>query len=277
MKTRFGWLVVCCLGGMGWAQVETVAPREQADWLRRVIPLPKEASIPAKLPVPAGEVKLTLLDDSPAGRQALAQIREVFLRKAGSEGTGTQVELVLGLLDPAGKVAEWSVPDAARLAELPNADQAYVIRPLDNGRIVLAARTSAGLYYAALTYAQLLETAFRGDTVSLPLATVTDWPDLAERGLWGGSSVRDIEWMATRKMNVIEFHSPHSVEADGVAKATVSDAVLGRCRAHGVKASPIISHINHLGSRGVYTAFPELRGQGKKALVTSEGSEMYAP
>lgn len=273
MKTRIGCVVLSCLAGMAWGQSEAVSPREQTDWLRRVIPLPKEASIPAKVSVSPQDVKLTLLDDSPAGRQALAQLREVLLRKAGAEGLGKGPEIVLELVD----TAKPPVPDAARLAELPNSDQAYLIRPLADGTIVLAARTPTGLFYAASTYAQLLETAFKGDTLSLPLATITDWPDLAERGLWGGSSVRDIEWMAARKMNLLEFHSPHSVDEKGATHASVSAAILGRCLASGVKAVPIISHINLLGSRGVYVAYPELRGKGKKAVVVSEGSELYAP
>ena len=280
MKATVGMALAMGVSWCAWGQgakVEDVSKKDEQSWLRWLIPLPKETSIPRQATVAPAEVKLTARDDSPAGRQALRVLQRILLDKAGAQGTGTGPEILLGLLDAEGKVGGLAVPDAARLASLPNADQAYLIRPLGDARVVLAARSAAGLLYAATTYGQLLESAFRGHMVSLPLATVTDWPDLEERGLWGGSSVRDIEWMAARKMNVLEFHSPHKVSPEGVTSAEVSPVLLGRGRTHAVKMIPIISHINHLGSRGVYAAFPELRGKGKKALFVDHGREMYAP
>jgi hypothetical protein len=258
-------MAVCLSCGVFGQEPQNVSKRDQTNWVRWLVPLPKEVGIPQKLVVAPADVKLTLLDDAPASQRALRHLQQLFLDKAGADGTGTGPEIVLGLLDANGKVGGIAVPDAERLAKLPNRDQAYLIRPLPDGKIVLAART------------QLLESAFKGDSVSLPLAAITDWPDLEERGLWGGSSVRDIEWMAERKMNVVEFHSPHSVTPDGKMVAKVSPVLLARGRTNAVTMIPIISHINHLGRRGVYKAYPELRGKGKKALIKSHGSELYAP
>ena len=278
MKTTVGVAMAMCLScGAFGQEPEAVSQRDQDAWIRWLIPLPKETAIPQKLTLAPADVKLTLLDKSPEGQQALRKLEQIFLDKAGGNGTGKGPEIILGLVDENGKVRDLAVPDAARLATLPNAGQAYLIRSLPGGKVVLTARTPAGLLYAGTTYAQLLESAFKGNVLSLPLATITDWPDLEERGLWGGSSVRDIEWMAARKMNALEFHCPHTVSPEGVMSGTVSPALLGRGRANAMKMIPIISHINHLGRRGVYKAYPELRGKGKKALVTSHGTDMYAP
>jgi len=278
MKTTVGVAMAMCLScGAFGQEPEAVSQRSQSDWIRWLIPLPKEVAIPQQLVVPPAAVKLTLLDTSPASRQAVRKLQQILLTKAGADGTGAGPEIVLGMVDENGKVGGLAVPDAARLATLPLADQAYLIRSLPDGKIVLAARTSAGLFYAATTYAQLLESAFKGDLVSLPLATITDWPDLEERGLWGGSSVRDIEWMAARKMNALEFHSPHSVTPEGKMVGEVSPARLGRGRTHAMKMIPIISHINLMGRRGVFRAYPELRGKGKKAIAKSNGQDIYAP
>ena len=92
-----------------------------------------------------------------------------------------------------------------------------MIRPVDGNRLVLAALDERGVFYAALTLRQLLESRFAGETVTLPLAVVTDWPDLAERGEWGTltrnsahTRPEDIELLSACKMNLQEFHCPAS-------------------------------------------------------------------
>jgi len=247
--------------------VGPISARHAQEWLRGVIPLPKEAQIKQKVTVAAPEVKLTLYGRvGPLERNALRKLRTLFLEKTGADGsTGGDFEILLGVCDEAGKLGDVAVPDAARLRELPNPKQAYLVRPIGTNRLVLAALDARGLFYAALTVRQLLEAQFRGDRVTVPLAIITDWPDLAERGEWGCSSARDIEWLAERKMNLVEFHSPHHVAEDGKAVSTISRARLRRGRVNGMKMVPIISHLNGMGRRGAYRAYPELRGKGKAA------------
>ena len=264
-----------------WAEgtVSNTSLRHAQEWLRWVIPLPKEAQIQQRVTVPAAEVRLVLHGSSGVLEQnALRKLRSLFLEKAGVDGSdGRELEILLGVCDQAGRIGDVSVPDAGRLRELPNAEQAYLIRPIGTERLVLAALDARGLFYAALTLRQLLESKFRGDSVTIPLAGITDWPDLSERGEWGCSSARDIEWMAERKMNLVEFHSPHQVTEDGNAVSTISRSRLRRGRLNGVKMVPIISHLNGMGRRGVYRAYPGLRGKGKAAAHGEDKNMMYAP
>ncbi|NLF16670.1 MAG: hypothetical protein GX595_05355 [Lentisphaerae bacterium] len=249
------------------------------DWLRWVIPLPKEASLPTQVTLDASAVRLVL--DPGAGPSAgtgFRQLQALFREKAGIDGsTGDIFEIRLGRCDEAGRIGDEAIPGAERLRELPNRDQAYVIRAVGERRIVLAALESPGLLYAAQTLRQLLEPRFRGAMVTLPLLTVTDWPDLAERGEWGGSSMRDIEWLAERRMNLVEFHTEHRVTADGQPVATVDSALLRRGELHAVHMVPIISHLNGMGQRGVYEAFPELRGKGSAAVYKTPTADLVAP
>ncbi|MHB8900433.1 MAG: glycoside hydrolase family 20 zincin-like fold domain-containing protein [Thermoguttaceae bacterium] len=254
-------------------------------WLNRLIPLPKQVSIARQITLPATEVKITLAGTGgPLEQNALGKLRSLFLEKAGTEaGAGTEAdagsrfEILLGLCDAQGRVGPVALADASRLGELPNSDQAYLIRPDGDGRIVLAALDPKGLFYAALTMRQLLENGFREDEVTVPLAEVTDWPDLAERGLWGGSSTRDLEWMADRKMNLVEFHTTHQVDPSGKPVTAISRSLLDRGLRSAVKMVPIISHLNGMGERGVYEAYPELRGKGDKALYKDGDTELWAP
>ena len=260
-------------------QVGSVSARHSKEWFRAVIPLPKEAQIKQKVTVAAPEVKLSLHGRvGPLERNALRKLRTLFLEKTGTDGsTGGDFEILLGVCDQAGKIGDVPVPDAARLRELPNPEQAYLVRPIGTDRLVLAALDARGLFYAALTVRQLLEAQFRGDQVTVPLATVTDWPDMAERGEWGCSSVRDIEWLADRKMNLVEFHCSHQVAEDGRAISSIGRARLRRGRLNGVKMVPIISHLNGMGRRGAYRAYPELRGKGKAASHGDKKDSSCAP
>jgi len=263
----------------GGAEPHSVSASAAKTWLRSMIPLPKEVKIARSVKVAQDGVKLTVTDDSPLGRQAGKRLQDLFLEKAGVDGlSGAEFEVVLGIVGADGKVGGIDVPEAARLRDLPNREQAYLIRPIGEKQLVLAALSPRGLFYAVLTLEQLLERQFVHSDVSIPLAVISDWPDLAERGLWGGTSVRDLEWLAEMKMNMIEFHSPQEVTEAGVAEASISPVVLRRGRANAVTMIPIISHINHLGRRGAYRAFPELRGKGEKAKAKeTSGAIMYAP
>ncbi len=261
-------------GGAGCGAAQNAT--QSLHWL---IPLPKEVSIQQQVTLPAADVKITLADGAgELERNAARKLHDLFLENAGTAAdAGNGFEILLGVGDAQGRVGQIAVPDAARLRELPNREQAYLIRPDGTNRLVLAALDPQGLFYAALTMRQLLESKFRGDDVTVPLAVVTDWPDLAERGEWGGSSTRDIEWLADRKMNLVEFHTTHEVDGQGKSVTAISRSLLQRGKINAVNMVPIISHLNGMGDRGVYRAYPELRGKGEKAVYKSGSTELWAP
>lgn len=271
--------IIACPLAVSGAAPEPESARDTTEWLRWLIPLPKEVSIEQQLTLPSADVRITLADGAgELEHNAARKLRALFHEKAGTEAdAGDGFEILLGVCDAQGRIGELAIPDAARLRELPNREQAYVIRPVGTDRLVLAAMDAPGVFYAALTLCQLLEPKFHDDDVTVPLAVVTDWPDMAERGEWGGSSTRDIVWMAERKMNLVEFHTQHEVDEHGASVTAISRSLLRRGHLNAVKMVPIISHLNSMGHRGVYQAYPELRGKGKQAETKSDSTELWAP
>jgi len=259
------------------AAAAPVPAPEQARWARQLLPLPKEVSLDKKVQLPAAEVKLTVAKGSgDVVETAADELRSLLGEKAGEAAGDGRFEILLGVCDSGGRVDDVAVPDAARLAGLPNADQAYVIRPLGDARLVLAALDERGVYYAAQTLRQLLEGGFRDGQVAIPLATITDWPDLAERGEWGGSANRDVVWMAHHKMNLVESHVTLGVTEDGRGRAEADPELVDLSRRHALKFVPVITHLNGLGRTGIYRVYPELRGQGDRAVHPTH-TDLVAP
>ena len=228
---------------------------------------------------PAAQIAITLLPDaSLLEREAAAELADVLTQKTGARDQrrhGKQkrkiaLEILLGCCDKDGKLAGREVPGAARLSTLPNAGQAYRIVPLGTRTLALVGREPQGVYYAAKTLQQLISSARCSvpGQVAIPMAEVTDWPDLAERGLWGGSANEDIEWLAERKMNLVESHVGLSVGPDGHGAAAISADLLARAKRHAVKLVPIITHLEQLPP-DVLARLPQLKGVGASTTCDS--------
>ncbi len=262
------WTIVMIIGLLatasmsGWS-AERVSVEEQAHWLRHVIPLPQEIEIPRAVELPAASVGLALADRSgESERLAAEELRRVFQQQAGCALEGQDLTLLLGVLDHNGLLQGRRVPGSGRLHHLPNSEQAYVIAPLDDSTLALAALTPTGVYYAARTLSQLLEPAFDGATVRVPLVRVVDWPDIEERGEWGGSARNDINWMSAHKMNLVEAHCDLSFTEDGTPVASADPEVIKQARLRGLNFVPIIHHLDYLERTGIFEHYPELAGEG---------------
>jgi len=259
------------------AAPSSVSQAEQAAWVNWVIPLPKQIAIDGKVQCPAAEVKVTLAGPPSQTVTTAAEVLRTLLRdKGGAEAREGRFEILLGTCGGGGKLADLTVPEAAQLAKLPNSQQAYVICPAGDARLVLAALDPRGVYYAAQTLRQLLEGQFAGGQVAIPLARVTDWPDLAERGLWGGSANRDIVWMAGLKMNLVESHVEMGLTDEGRAWAKVDPERIDLSRRHALNYVPILSHLNGMARRGLYRCYPGLHGKGERAVLAKH-KDLVAP
>ena len=248
------------------AEVRPVSKEDEARWLRWLIPMPKRIAIGGSRTLLASDVGVRLRQGAGDVEQTAAgELAALFKEKAGAAPTGSQFLIFIGVCDPGGEREGAPVPGAGELGSLPNRDQAYRIAAVDNARLVLTALDEKGVYYAVRTLCQLLEGRFDGDRVTIPLADVLDWPDLEERGQWGGSAEKDVAWLASYKMNLVERHVTLKVEEDGAGVAeTDTDAIeYGRRRAF--KVVPIITHLDHLKATGLYDVYPELEGQGDRA------------
>ncbi|MGB9619378.1 MAG: glycoside hydrolase family 20 zincin-like fold domain-containing protein, partial [Armatimonadota bacterium] len=200
-------------------------------WSDRVIPLPKDLSVDGSARLKASDVRVVCdVEPDPALRTAIASLSRFAL---GDEKSRFELRLVI-----------------ERLSPVPNADQAYVIRPSQNGKgLVLAANTSVGLLYAARTLEQLVNppTGIGPDTaLEIPLVRITDWPDIAERGQWGGDAWRHLGEFSELKLNVLELDACVGLDGSGRAQAGIRRDLIAQGRELGVKIVPYILHLEQL-------------------------------
>ena len=267
-----------CQGAAGAVQPAPVSEKDAGLWFRHVVPLPKKAGIPAKLMLPVESVRVSV--QAPASdvvQAAATRLREALRLK---NGTGGDFEILLGVCDRQGRLGGTAVPGADALATLPNREQAYVIAPLGDNRLALVGLDPRGVNYAACTLAQLLSPKISDGRIEMPLARVTDWPDLAERGIWwrrppksktrrglwlGESGYDDgtLDWFAGLKLNHQEIRLNMLVEKDKPASAYLDPGEIDRCRLRGIKMIPLVSHLEQLDGSGIFTVYPETRGKGE--------------
>ncbi|MCX6561151.1 MAG: hypothetical protein NTZ26_11655 [Candidatus Aminicenantes bacterium] len=220
-------------------------------WTDRLIPLPQKIETAGSVRIASREISLSLPDmKSPFIRTAAAILAPL------AKGEGFEIRGVLTSGDcPA------DLQDALRAA--PNSAQAYAIRPiLQAGRfrgLLLAANTPAGLLYAATTLRQLVSPGPTPETrFEIPQVSILDWPDLEERGEWGGNSILDMPWLAERKMNAVEVHAQLGFNEDGSPKASLDPRWLEESGRQGIKLVPIILHMEQLAGTGLFRYHPEV-------------------
>ncbi|MEI6501571.1 MAG: glycoside hydrolase family 20 zincin-like fold domain-containing protein, partial [Armatimonadota bacterium] len=233
-------------------------------WLRQVIPLPKQVQIEGFARYKPSAVAVRL---APGASDVTRAAADLLRHQLGESGSKPAFTVLLGVCDRTGRLGAAKVAGADRLAACKNSDQAYVIVP-EPGRLVLTGLSERGVYYAALTLSQLLRTKLTADSVTVPMVRVLDWPDLAERGEWGGNAPTDVEWMSAHKLNLAEVHANVSVDDNGVGHATFSQEMIDNARLHAFKMVPIIHHLDQQQGSGLFRVFPELKGVGPKSNST---------
>ncbi|MBN1674994.1 MAG: fibronectin type III domain-containing protein, partial [Kiritimatiellae bacterium] len=226
-------------------EAQTVVSVNSNDVFSLAIPLPKEAVAASAMRVRAGDVGVScgIQGQTPVDT-AVAALR----RFAVSSAPKFTVKLVLsqsagGLLDAA---------TLNRLRSLPNADQAYLVRPLaNNAGLLLVANSAVGLLFATRTLEQLVNApkSVSADTqLQIPLATVTDWPDLRDRSqCWFFEKYPEApEEYSKWKFNELECGSVTQM-VNGVKKVVLASTASQQDAAHqhGIRFVPIMGHINN--------------------------------
>ncbi len=261
------------------SQVQAVSDREAQEWLRWVIPLPKQVRLTGKLALPAADVAVRLRTDATdVERTARDELVGLITKKTGTKKTGTKnmdtkklagsFPILIGVCDAQGMIDGTAVPGAAKLRGLKNDDQAYVIAPLATRGLAVAGLTEQGVYHGVKTLQQLLELGLSRAEVTLPIVAVLDWPDLAERGQWEFQSAeaRNVQYLADRKMNLLEVRTVRAFDENGRGLLEVDRKSQRTARLHAVKWIPFISHLNNLGARtDIYKLYPQLEGKGPHA------------
>ena len=270
------WPAWATAGNAG-SQVEPVAEGEAKKWLHWVIPLPKRVRLAGKLVLPASGVALRLRSGATDVEQtALGELVGLITKKTGAEKLDGPFSILIGVCDAEGKIDGVPIPGADKLRGLKNDDQAYVIAPLPKQGIAVAALTERGVYHGVKTLQQLIEPKLTKGKLTMPIVAVLDWPDLAERGLWGGSAVRDIQYLADRKMNLIEAHTTETFDENGRGLVKFDIESQQAARLHAVKWVPIITHLDQLARTGILDRYPELKAKGSHARYPSYNSRAIA-
>jgi len=220
--------------------------KETSRWLDYLIPLPKEVTIRATRVVPAGQIGLSCRAWIEPTVAAALDLLEPLALDDGFEQPPFLIRLALlgdqGIRLPVGL--------GARLAALPHAEQAYAIVPFPHAQgLLLLATTGRGLLNAARTLVQLAHAPAQvtpETELEIPLATIVDWPDLEERGQWGGNVAEDIDWTSQWKLNTVEVWAQATVDPAGQPIVQISPDLIAHGAKRGVKVVPYILHLEQV-------------------------------
>lgn len=249
-------------------------------WKRHVLPLPHEIEVEGEVVVPLQDVSVRLFASqvSPLTKNAKAQIENLFPDSKKIHGNGNGFKISMGIPDSSGVFAEIDLSkDIQRLKNLPNNEQAYIIRSAGEREMVIVALDGKGLFYGALTLRQLLEVKLTKSQVVIPVVTITDWPDLKERGLWNSNTDTVIPWLASMKINFEDYDKSGEMwtplKRGEKAEIKLDLNAFKVAKENAYHLVPRITHSNFLHRYGLFRAYPELAGKGKQAFQKHNGDE----
>lgn len=268
-ETLFVVVVLGLLVDACFAAVKDLDENAEKQWVRHTLPLPHEIAIRKANVVPPVDIGIRLAEGAGDVEQnAVAQLKQFIKDQTGVEPIGSAFEIVIGVLDRNGRVCGRTVENAERLKTLPNNEQAYLIQPVGDTKLVLAALHPKGLFYAVQTLKQLLGRNICKDSVSVPLAAVTDWPDMDQRGLWkvGHTTPGLIPWLASLKLNFAQFGTGIILKKGARAQCpTLPMEQIIEARNSAFLLMPHLSHFDYWWRYGRDDVYPELVGKGDGA------------
>jgi len=241
------------------SQLSALSEDDALAWVRHATPLPKQIKITGRVHLRPEEVAFDLGGLSwPLVHQAVRELQESLDQNQSSSLDTASKRFTIAF-----QLGGVHAPD---LKALKNSDQAYRIFPAErNHGLHLVALTPKGLYYASKTLQQLIKAKRTEAGVSMPLLRVTDWPDLADRGVWGTDTPLHIRWLSDRKFNYMEQVASHVIDENQRSVVTMNPTrrrMLVEGPTFGFNPVPAIVHLERLGGRGVYKAYPEVKGKG---------------
>jgi len=260
------WLIPLSPPASGAAPV-ALSREEAVGWVRWLLPLPHEIRLDRKVALSRGRIAVAPRPGAgPLERQAAEEILAVL---GATEGEPL-FTIFVGIQDTNWREGALSEARRKRLEGLPNRDQAYVMLPAGDSGLLLTAVDGKGVYYAARTLCQLLETSAKQRNVDVPLAEVTDWPDMEERGLWNFPDPASwVPWMASLKLNYGKMSNTQlrTVERGQKNGVAIEKSLYELARRKAMQYMPYLIHMNFLDGSGLFRAYPELAGRGDAALA----------
>lgn len=269
MTRHFLLAVLLLLPAVASAQVIPVSAPEAQAWVRYTVPLPRSiSSIPAKFHVTA--LNVAIVPPSPGDIVTEQVCKELRVSMGLAENAPNPPS-------PAFTIRmQIDSPEADPLRSLKNSIQAYLIAPAaGDTELKLVALSSRGIYYAAKTVQELVAPTLAGGAVDIPLLTVTDWPEMADRGLWGSDSFLKLRWMADRKLNYDEQIAARQVDVNtkvGTAWYKPGyDTLSNEGPKYGITPQPCVLHLEQHGSTGAFQAYPLLQALNGKQYAMCFG------
>ncbi len=252
-------------------KVIVVTQQEKTLWLRHLLPLPHEIKIQRKIIIQPTDVSIIVRKNaSDIELNAAKKIQDLFKNKIGFIPKGKKFSIVIGIADQEEKLNSYKIKNLVQIHSLPNNDQAYIIEPYDDRTLILTALNEKGIYYAAVTLCQLLEPFMTQDKIEIPFASIIDWPDLEERGLWNFTDPEEfIPWMSSLKLNYGKMVRTkiQTVKRNKEHHVIIDKDLMMNARLTAFNYLPFIMHFNFLHSYGLFKAYPELAGVGESALA----------
>jgi hypothetical protein len=237
-----------------------VSQKDSAQWQQYLVPLPKQVAINRKITLPMAEIAVIGPDGkNPVLAQAQKELHELLGQTDHpTDDKHATFTIALQLL----------MSGTSDLTGLKNSDQAYHIAPSPSNSpaaLTITAIHPTGLYYGTKTLIQLMRPRIKDGQVDIPLARITDWPDMEDRGLWGADNYDHIVWMSDRKLNIVEQISDIGIDENGKTYARLKggrEPMVTLGPSHAVQPVPAILHLEQISGKGVFRAHPELKGQG---------------
>ena len=248
-------MLIACNGECATPARRKVTEKEALQWVRYVVPLPKSIKITGEVKLPSGSVRVVPCPGSDILiQQAVKELADAVGENAASRKSAFSIRFQIGGVE------------AEPLKKLKNSDQAYrIFVPAGKQpELRLVALTPRGIYYAAKTLQQLIRARSTRSSIAVPLLDVTDWPDMAQRGLWGGDNYEHLKWLGDRKMNIMEQISAIGVDEHGKPFAKVRPdrmPLVTEAPLYGIEFAPVILHLEQVGKLGVFQHYPEFKGK----------------
>lgn len=241
--------------------VRQLSKQDLDRWSCYTTPLPKQMDIKGEIDVPKGAASLEIAgaDNHPV----YDEIRKQFAETCGAT-TGKAFSVVIQI---GGAQSE-------PLKKLANSGQSYSIANSAES-LTITAFGPHGAYYGWKTLQQLINGRSTTATLKMPVLTVTDWPDMDRRGIWGVDNYNHLEWLTDRKMNHMEQIRSRDIDADGKwftpAKKGV-EILENESARYASHYAPVVLHLEQVLNQNMLNRYPEM----KAIDATHERAMCYA-
>lgn len=221
------------------------------NWLDRIVPLPQEIEITGNVRIKAGEISLYICGGRNIAQTGPVHTAARLLHRFAPGTLGNSFSIKIALTENC--QCTW-VPAKVlyKLSKVPNPDQAYAITSSSDGDgLNLIATTPTGLLYAARTLYQLINPTWDvkpEDELIIPMVNILDWPDIAQRGQWGGNAASDLEWTSQWKLNHLEACVQIKSDITGKTSAHIDSELISKGSSLGVKVVPYILHLEQVAA-----------------------------